>query len=841
MADPPSAAEPYIGPQPFGLADADRFYARKVEARELFALTIAHQVVMLYAESGAGKTSLLHAGLQPLLKGRGFQVLPIGRVRDPIAEDQHETAENVYGAGLLGSLGGSNVARPEQSGHPVSCWLACAPREERAPRALIIDQFEELFTYRPDRWKDRSAFVEDVAQALDDDPLLRVVLALREDHLAELDTYAHLLPGGLQDRYRLPRLDEEGALAAIHGPLESFGWRFDEDAARRLVLDLRTEQIEVSPGRTQPVLGEFVEPVQLQVVCQQIWRAVAVPPPAASDRVITQSDVRRFGDVTKALSGFYERALSNAVVESGEEEWRLRSWFETHLITPAGTRGFVYQGARDAQGIRNKAVEVLVREHLLRGEVRAGARWYELTHDRLIGPIREANASRRQPSRYGRVPIARSIAVLAAAVTAVGLIALALLTSVGLAVLKGVGVLALGLLPGWLYISFVRRRVRLLWDEYVLALFQLQVDAPAALPEPPRTSRYHAPWVRAGGRPDDVDNIYLRKFEASFGYGLLSAVRGYGRVRISREVLGLVVPTVLLSCLGWWAVLRPDLSPPQASSLVEVLRLPNTLYAPDRVIRAACAESAFVGAYLYVMYTLLRLSLQGELRASSYGTAVLRLVVATLLGEGIGLFWPSTLSAQAAVMVAFLVAIIPAWATAAPKAVVAKSLSVVIPALSSNYPLYQLDGLTLDAERRLSAEGIQDMPSLVNCNLVDVLLHTRLPVARLVDWVDQATLYIHLSRPGFEDRLGRKEDWPSRIALRRIGIRTASDLERTLAADEPLFDPEQVRLLRPLTHNLKAEANLVYIRAWHSNALGQESTAVSRSLQRLNCQGYHSG
>src|SRR5262249_60494382 len=114
------------------------------------------------------------------------------------------------------------------------------------------------------------------------------------------------------------------------------------------------------------------------------------------------------------------------------------------------------------------AVEVCVRDRLLRGEVRAGARWYELTHDRLIGPIREANASKRQPSRHGRVPVARSLAVLAAAVIVGGLIGLALWTSVGLAVLKAVGGLVLGRLPGWVYISFVRRRGRLLLWWYVV-------------------------------------------------------------------------------------------------------------------------------------------------------------------------------------------------------------------------------------------------------------------------------------------------------------------------------------------------------------------------------------
>jgi hypothetical protein len=52
MAEPSASFEPYIGPQPFNLADSDRFYAREVEARELFALTVAHQVVVLYAVSG---------------------------------------------------------------------------------------------------------------------------------------------------------------------------------------------------------------------------------------------------------------------------------------------------------------------------------------------------------------------------------------------------------------------------------------------------------------------------------------------------------------------------------------------------------------------------------------------------------------------------------------------------------------------------------------------------------------------------------------------------------------------------------------------------------------------
>src|SRR5206468_932065 len=46
----------------------------------LLDLLIAERVVLLYSPSGAGKTSLIQAGLSPRLEGEGFQVLPVTRV-----------------------------------------------------------------------------------------------------------------------------------------------------------------------------------------------------------------------------------------------------------------------------------------------------------------------------------------------------------------------------------------------------------------------------------------------------------------------------------------------------------------------------------------------------------------------------------------------------------------------------------------------------------------------------------------------------------------------------------------------------------------------------------------
>jgi serine/threonine protein kinase len=60
------------------------------------------------------------------------------------------------------------------------------------------------------------------------------------------------------------------------------------------------------------------------------------------------------------------------------------------LITPVGTRGTAYRGQTETAGIPNAAVEALENLHLIRGEWRAGARWYELTHDLFIEPIQES-------------------------------------------------------------------------------------------------------------------------------------------------------------------------------------------------------------------------------------------------------------------------------------------------------------------------------------------------------------------------------------------------------------------------------------------------------------------
>lgn len=401
-----SSQNPYVGPRPFEPHEQQLFFGRDWEAEELVALIVAHPAVLFYAQSGAGKSSLLNAEVVPKLQAEeGCEVLPVARVRGDIpAGIQAVQIQNLYAFNtLLNWTEAISEITPEQLiQRTLADFLSLLPHQSDkegypALRIIIFDQFEELFTFYPQRWPEREQFFVQVSQALAADSLLRVLFVIREDYLAQLDPYLPLLPEQLRYRFRLERLRREAALAAVIGPLQGTGRSFAPGVAEALVAELLKIRVESRAGEVTDAPGEFVEPVQLQVVCQSLWDGL---PPDVTE--ITESQLLAFGNVDQALTRFYERAVRDTVEQLRQTStvarwfplytsWQLRNWFEADLVTPAGTRGLVYRGAGTTGGVPNLAVDMLESRHIIRAEQRAGARWYELTHDRFIRPIQQSN------------------------------------------------------------------------------------------------------------------------------------------------------------------------------------------------------------------------------------------------------------------------------------------------------------------------------------------------------------------------------------------------------------------------------------------------------------------
>jgi hypothetical protein len=76
---------PYVGPRAFQYGE--KLYGRDREVIDLLDLLIAERIVMLYSPSGAGKSSLINAGLISELKEEGFKILPVIRVSNELPSD----------------------------------------------------------------------------------------------------------------------------------------------------------------------------------------------------------------------------------------------------------------------------------------------------------------------------------------------------------------------------------------------------------------------------------------------------------------------------------------------------------------------------------------------------------------------------------------------------------------------------------------------------------------------------------------------------------------------------------------------------------------------------------
>ncbi len=390
---------PYVGPRPYQRRHSRNFYGRNREARDLLSLLLAERVVLFYAPSGAGKTSLLNAKVLPALEEDGFQVLPPVRVGSAIPPTvSADTIPNVYIFSVLLGLAGDKLSPEQLPPYTLSQFLQefYPAQEDEAtmsirPQLLICDQFEELFTAHPEYWEQVPDFFRQIRAALQKHRNLGVLFSMREDYVAEVEPYAPLLPTRMKARYRIEPLKVQGALEAVRKPALNAGCPFAPGVAEQLVDDLRRIKVQ-RHGKEVIALGPYVEPVQLQVVCNLLWDRL----PEQADNSIDAEDVAAMGNVSDALLYFYEDVLRQTVAATGVSERQLRRWFGEQLITPMQTRGLALRGMETTAGLPNKAVDFLHDRHLIRSDTRAGARWYELAHDSLITPVLRSNQAWEQ-------------------------------------------------------------------------------------------------------------------------------------------------------------------------------------------------------------------------------------------------------------------------------------------------------------------------------------------------------------------------------------------------------------------------------------------------------------
>src|SRR5687767_1798512 len=96
---------PYQGLTPFDEADAAYFFGRDKDARLIVADLFASPLTLLYGASGVGKSSVLRAGVVPLLRGQNDVVVVFFNAwqTNPLGGLKNAVAEAIFAAQPLGS------------------------------------------------------------------------------------------------------------------------------------------------------------------------------------------------------------------------------------------------------------------------------------------------------------------------------------------------------------------------------------------------------------------------------------------------------------------------------------------------------------------------------------------------------------------------------------------------------------------------------------------------------------------------------------------------------------------------------------------------------------------
>ncbi|MET9530970.1 hypothetical protein ABZY02_10400 [Streptomyces sp. NPDC006649] len=249
---------PYLGLESFTEADASYFHGRERLVGELLrssarALADARPLVLV-GPSGAGKTSLLHAGLLP--RAREGDTQEGGSAQLPGSEGWRYEVMSPGEDPVRALAGVLHTEAASLRTDPLSAATVAADavREQSGGRgmALVVDQLEELFTLCRSQ-RDRELFLGALGAVAGAGAL--VVLALRADFYGQAQTLPELAEALQHHQVLAGPLRSEELRAAVEAPAAVAGLSFDEGLVDLLLHELGGANLPEGPAGILPLLS----------------------------------------------------------------------------------------------------------------------------------------------------------------------------------------------------------------------------------------------------------------------------------------------------------------------------------------------------------------------------------------------------------------------------------------------------------------------------------------------------------------------------------------------------------------------------------------------------------
>jgi HEAT repeat protein len=403
----------------YTFADRDLFFGREEEVLRTVGEVLSTRLLVLFAPSGSGKSSLINAGVRPKLEERGLATITVRLDCAPelaIKKRLREKFPEVFGSLSHDTdlVAGLRAAYAAKDGQP-------APK----PLVLFLDQFEEFFIVWRDQPEVRRAFIKQVAQIKFDTSLpVYLVLSLRDDYFVRLNEFREEIPSIFHNNanIQLRPLDDAAALRAIVEPARICELEFEPGLPEQIIRDLKaldrekaTERgvhaasapnsngaasAERKPEATEPGSGLKaalpdatdigVLPITLQIVCHKLWeKRPAEGQPVT--RKLYGGDQQDGG--LGGAAAIIRRQLDESLQQIPRSEYGLmRKLFRVLMTADLTKRLRSLDDLAELLRLRDREklkalLENLTAVSVLREEHSERLAWYEFRHDYLVKEV----------------------------------------------------------------------------------------------------------------------------------------------------------------------------------------------------------------------------------------------------------------------------------------------------------------------------------------------------------------------------------------------------------------------------------------------------------------------
>ena len=333
---------PFMGLKSYNESDTMLFYGRDRVVEALDELTKNNPLVVVSGASGTGKSSVIKAGLLPLLRKNDWQILPIVRPgKEPLKSLKTEIPN------LANQLTKEN------------------------PTLLIIDQYEELITQclHPE---ERAAFEEQLATWIKTYPQLHIVISIRSDFEPQFKE-ATLAEWWAKGRYVVPAFSLDELREVVIKPTVQEVLFFEPDS----LVDKLVDEVNQAPGAL-PLLS---------FTLSELYHAYINS--GRTNRAFILEDYEKLGGVIGAL-----RTRANAIYDGLDEAHQnsMRKLMLRMVSLEGGelasrrvlANDLVFRSTPETKRVKAIAQKLVEARLVSSGLDNQGRTYYEPAHDALV-------------------------------------------------------------------------------------------------------------------------------------------------------------------------------------------------------------------------------------------------------------------------------------------------------------------------------------------------------------------------------------------------------------------------------------------------------------------------